>query len=121
MKAMLFIPGYTCSSQDGWSADHPYARIVNAFSKAGYVVLRVKKTGLGDSEGTPPCADCDQLGEVESFVAGLRKLKSLPYVDSTQVFIFGHSMGGVVGPMTATPDRVKDLIVCSTTAKSFHE
>jgi hypothetical protein len=30
-------------------------------------------------------------------------------------------LGGVVGPMTAAPDRVKDLMVCSTTAKSFHE
>lgn len=121
MKAMLFIPGYTCSSQDGWSADHPYARIVHAFSKAGYVVLRVEKTGLGDSEGTPPCEDCDLYGEVESFTAGLRKLKSLPYVDSTQVFIFGHSMGGVVGPMIAATERVKGLMVYGTTAKSWYE
>jgi hypothetical protein len=30
-------------------------------------------------------------------------------------------MGGVVGPMTAAPDRVKDLMVYGTTAKSFHE
>lgn len=121
MKAMLFIPGYTCSSQDGWSADHPYARIVHAFSQAGYVVLRVEKTGLGDSEGTPPCEDCDLYGEVESFTAGLRKLKSLPYVDSTQVFIFGHSMGGVVGPMIAATERVKGLMVYGTTAKSWYE
>jgi pimeloyl-ACP methyl ester carboxylesterase len=121
MKALLFIPGYTCTSQDGWSADHPYARIVHAFSKAGYVVLRVEKTGLGDSEGTPPCEDCDLYGEVESFTAGLRKLKSLPYVDSTQVFIFGHSMGGVVGPMIAATERVKGLMVYGTTAKSWYE
>jgi hypothetical protein len=121
MKALLFIPGYTCTSQDGWSADHPYARVVHAFSEAGYVVLRVEKTGLGDSEGTPPCEDCDLYGEVESFTAGLRKLKSLPYVDSSQVFIFGHSMGGVVGPMIAAQERVKGLMVYGTTAKSWFE
>lgn len=121
MKALLFIPGYTCTSQDGWSADHPYARIVHAFSQAGYVVLRVEKTGLGDSEGTPACEDCDLYGEVESFKAGLRMLKALPYVDSTQVFIFGHSMGGVVGPMIAAQERVKGLMVYGTTAKSWFE
>ena len=121
LKALLFIPGYTCTTQDGWGADHPYARIVHAFSKAGYVVLRVEKTGMGDSENTPPCVDCDLHGEVEGFTAGLRKLKSLPYVDSTQVFIFGHSMGGVVGPMIAARERVKGLMVYGTTAKSWYE
>lgn len=121
MKAMLFIPGYACTTQDGWTEDHPYARVVHAFSKAGYVVLRVEKTGMGDSENTPACIDCDLHGEVESFMAGLRKLKNLPYVDSTQVFVFGHSMGGVVAPMIAAKERVKGLMVYGTTAKSWFE
>lgn len=55
MPAMLFIPGYTCSSMDGLTDDHPYKRIIDAYVDAGYVTLRIEKSGLGDSKDTPPC------------------------------------------------------------------
>jgi hypothetical protein len=35
MPAMLFIPGYTCSSIDNLTFDHPYKRIVDAYVDAG--------------------------------------------------------------------------------------
>ena len=44
MPAMLFIPGYTCSSIDGLTNDHPYKRIVDAYVDAGYVTLRIEKS-----------------------------------------------------------------------------
>ena len=55
MPAMLFIPGYTCSSIDELTSDHPYKRIVDAYVDAGYVTLRIEKSGLGDIKNTPPC------------------------------------------------------------------
>jgi hypothetical protein len=61
MPAMLFIPGYTCSSIDELTNDHPYKRIVDAYVDAGYVTLRIEKSGLGDSKNTPPCESCDLL------------------------------------------------------------
>ena len=45
MPAMLFIPGYTCSSIDELTEDHPYKRIVNAYVDAGYVTFRIEKSG----------------------------------------------------------------------------
>lgn len=41
--AILFIPGYKCSSIDGLTENHPYGLIVRAFSDAGFVVVRVEK------------------------------------------------------------------------------
>lgn len=121
MPAMLFIPGYTCSSIDELTNDHPYKRIVDAYVDAGYVTLRIEKSGLGDSKNTPPCEDCDLLDEIENFDVGLRKLKTLPYVDTNQIIIVGHSMGGIIAPAISARNQVAGVIVYGTTAKSWFE
>jgi photosystem II stability/assembly factor-like uncharacterized protein/dienelactone hydrolase len=121
MPAMLFIPGYTCSSIDDLPNYHPYKRIVDAYVDAGYVTLRIEKSGLGDSKNTPPCESCDLLDEIENFEAGLKKLKSLPYVDANQIIIVGHSMGGIVAPAISAKNKVAGVVVYGTTAKSWFE
>jgi pimeloyl-ACP methyl ester carboxylesterase len=119
--AVLFIPGYTCSSVDGLTPDHPYGHIVNAFHQAGFVVVRVEKSGLGDSQNTPDCSTTTLMDEVASFTAGFQKMKTLPYVDADQLFVFGHSMGGIIAPAISAVEKVKGTIVYGTTAKSWFE
>jgi photosystem II stability/assembly factor-like uncharacterized protein/dienelactone hydrolase len=121
MPAMLFIPGYTCSSIDELPNFHPYKRIVDAYVDAGYVTLRIEKSGLGDSKNTPPCESCDLLDEIENFEVGLKKLKSLPYVDTNQIIIVGHSMGGIIAPAISAKNKVAGVVVYGTTAKSWFE
>ena len=119
--AMLFIPGYTCSSIDNLTDDHPYKRIIDAYEESGYVTLRIEKSGLGDSRNTPACESCNLLDEVENFEVGLEKLKSLPYVDTSQIIIFGHSMGGIIAPALSAKHKVAGVVVYGTTAKSWFE
>jgi len=121
MPAMLFIPGYTCTSIDELTSDHPYKRIVDAYVDAGYVTLRIEKSGLGDSKNTPPCESCDLLDEIENFEVGLKKLKSLSYVDTNQIIIVGHSMGGIIAPAISAKHQVAGVVVYGTTAKSWFE
>lgn len=121
MPAMLFIQGYTCSSIDELSPSHPYKRIVDAYVDAGYVTLRIEKSGLGDSKNTPSCEDCDLLDEIENFEVGLKKLKTLPYVDTNQIIIVGHSMGGIIAPAISAKHQVAGVVVYGTTAKSWFE
>ncbi len=121
MPAMLFIPGYTCSSIDELTSDHPYKRIVDAYVDAGYVTLRIEKSGLGDSKNTPPCESCDLLDEIENFEVGLKKLKTLPYIDTNQIIIVGHSMGGIIAPAISAKHKVAGVVVYGTTAKSWFE
>ena len=119
--AVLFIPGYTCSSVDNLSDSNPYGRVIRAFSKAGYVVLRVEKSGIGDSQNTPACDSIDLYDEIDSFAQGLKKLRALPYVDTTNIFIFGHSMGGIIAPALGARYPIKGAIVYGTTMKSWFE
>lgn len=119
--AMLFIPGYTCTSIDNLPDYHPYKRVIDEYVKAGFVTLRIEKSGLGDSENTPACESCDLQDEIENFHVGLRKLKSLPYVDTSKIIIVGHSMGGIIAPAVAAKDPVAGVVVYGTTAKSWFE
>lgn len=121
MPAMLFVPGYTCSSMDNLEAFHPYKRIIDAYVDAGYVTLRIEKSGLGDSKNTPECESCNLTDEIENFEQGLLKLKSLPYVDTSKIIIFGHSMGGIVAPALSAKHSVAGVVVYGTTAKSWFE
>lgn len=121
MPAMLFVPGYTCSSIDELTNDHPYKRIIDAFIDADYVTMRIEKSGLGDSKNTPPCESCDLLDEIENFEVGLKKLKSLSYVDTNQIIIVGHSMGGIIVPAISAKNNVAGVVVYGTTAKSWFE
>ena len=121
MPALLFVPGYTCSSIDNLPDYHPYKRIIDAYTNAGFVVLRIEKSGLGDSYNTPPCSSCDLLDEIENFQVGLNKLKSLPFVDTNKVFIYGHSMGGIIAPALSAKNNVAGVAVYGTTAKSWFE
>jgi photosystem II stability/assembly factor-like uncharacterized protein/dienelactone hydrolase len=121
MPAMLFVPGYTCSSIDELTNDHPYKRIIDAYVDAGYTTMRIEKSGLGDSKNTPPCESCDLLDEIENFEVGLKKLKTLPYVDTNQIIIVGHSMGGIIVPAISAKNNVAGVVVYGTTAKSWFE
>jgi dienelactone hydrolase len=121
MPAMLFIPGYTCTSIDNLSPTHPYKRFIEAFAQAGFVTFRVEKSGLGDSENTPACESCDLYDEIENFEVALKKLKTLPYVDTTKIIIVGHSMGGIVAPALSARNKVAGVAVYGTSAKSWFE
>ncbi len=119
--ALLLIPGLGCFSQDaGLSADAPYKSLIDEFTRDGFVTLRVEKPGCGDSEGGP-CPDVDFDTELDAYRQALKALKALDYVDADRVVIFGHSMGGVFGPIVAAENDVRGIAVYGTVVKTFFE
>lgn len=119
--ALMLIPGYTCASVDQMPKTHPYQRIVDAFDSSGFVVFRIEKSGLGKSTNTPSCESCDLIDEIENFELGLLKLKTLPFVDTNKIILFGHSMGGIIAPAISSKHNVAGVAVYGTTAKSWFE
>jgi len=121
LPAVLYVQGIICDSIDRPS--NPEAvdtRIVHTLAKAGFVTMRVDKPGLGDSEG-PACSEIDLTTELEGFKAALRQLASLPSVDPNRIYIFGHSMGGVLAPLLSADTPVRGSIVYGTLARSWFE
>ncbi len=89
--------------------------------RKGYVVVRVEKPSEGDSFGTTKCLDCDLKTEVDAFLKGLEKTKTFSYVDTTNIFLWGHSLGGIIAPMMANKMKVKGVVGFGTALSSWYE
>ncbi len=119
--AILFVGGIGCYSMDyPFDEKTPYRQILADLTRQGFVTMRVEKSGMGDSLGEP-CATTNLDTEVAGYVAGLKELKNKPYVDSDKVFILGHSIGGIVGPLVAEQVPVNGLVVAETVGSTWFE
>ncbi len=117
---ILFIPGYMCYSLDNIGS-HPYGRLTSGLTKEGYVVVRVEKSGEGASINTPDCRSIGLWEEVKGFAAGLSKVYTLPYADTGNVFIFGHSLGAMQAPLVARGFNVKGIMIEGTSGDTWFE
>ncbi len=119
--ALFLIQGVGLSSVDNPVGPlGPYRVIVDDFTRHGFVTLRVDKPGCGDSEGGPG-RDVDFDTELDGYRQALRMLKARTDVDPNRVFIFGHSMGGVMAPLLAAETPVRGIIVYGTIARTWTE
>jgi pimeloyl-ACP methyl ester carboxylesterase len=108
------------------SVDNPvgplssYKTIIDDFTRHGFITLRVDKPGCGDSEGGPS-RDVDFDTDLDGYRQALKMLRARADVDADRVFIFGHSMGGVMAPLLATDAPVRGIIVYGTIARTWTE
>jgi pimeloyl-ACP methyl ester carboxylesterase len=121
LPSILFVQGWGCYSVD-WPLPEPNLtrELVYGLTRAGFAVMRSEKSGVGDSTGRP-CRDVDFRNEVSLFTSALRKLKSYEFLDTGNVFIFGHSAGGWVAPLVAAEEPVKGIVVYGTVVRPFAE
>jgi pimeloyl-ACP methyl ester carboxylesterase len=126
--ALLIIQGLGAASLDnprpGEPIDQPtgmacYRTIAATLADAGYLTFRVDKPGCGDSQGDAPLVDFQ--AELDGYRQALKALRARPDVDPDQIYVFGHSMGGVFGPMLAAETPVRGLAVYGTLIKTWLE
>jgi pimeloyl-ACP methyl ester carboxylesterase len=93
---------------------------MGAIAKAGYATIRIDKPGQGDSDG-PIYSDLKFSEEREALLQGLRLAKTFDFVDKDNIAIFGHSMGGILGPEVASKESVKGVAAMAFAIKSWFE
>lgn len=120
VPSILLIPGYNCGSIENYSLG-VYKNLMNEWIKAGYAVVTIEKSGLGDSYNCTPCSEVDLVTDIEVFDAGYKYMESLPYVDKSRLFIWGHSMGGVIAPEIARKHKPRGVIVFATVFRPWSE
>jgi pimeloyl-ACP methyl ester carboxylesterase len=120
--AVLYLTGIGCFSQESLGLVSSESKLLYGLTRAGFVTLRVEKSGMGDSQGAPcPSPAVDLQAEVRGYVAGLKALAQYPSVDKDKLFILGLSVGGIEAPLVAQQAPVRGLVVVNTVAKPFLE
>lgn len=122
--AVFYIQGHECTSVD-FANDSlsPVKRLVDGWVSAGYAVFRVEKPGVGESAGTKDCSRLSYQEEIAAFQNAFSSFKKLPFVDSTRIFLFGHSLGGTVAPLLTAQSGSKPIgmMVYGTVVKPWFE
>ncbi len=118
--AILLIPGYGCGSIENYMSSYN-GKLLTEWLKAGYAVVTIEKSGLGDSYNCVPCTEVDLATDIESFDAGYTYMEGLPFVDKNRLYIWGHSMGGVIAPEVAKRHTPKGVMVFGTTFRPWSE
>ena len=122
LPAILFVQWLSCDSVEVLNnpSDGVERMLRVLASKSGFVLMRVERPGLGDSEG-PDCSQSDLQTDLSGFRATLAALKSHDFVDTNNLFIFGASIGGGLTPIVAQGESVRGLIVTGAFAKTWYE
>ena len=107
-RAILYLAGIGCFSQESLDLGSPDAKLLYGLTRAGFVTMRVEKSGMGDSQG-PSClnSEADMQAELRGYVAGLKALKEYSFVDPNNIILVGLSVGGVEAPLVAQQVPVK--------------
>ena len=97
--AIIWITGGDCNSiGDSWSPALPKNdQTAAAFRKAGIVMMFPSLRGGNDNPG----AKEGFLGEVDDVLAAVKYLEKQDYVDSTRIYLGGHSTGGTMALLVA--------------------
>ena len=119
--AIYFIPGYTCSSVESFSPIHPYKKLLDSLSGLGYAIFRVEKPGVGDNAGTGNCLELGFDNELEAYRAAYDAMQQYDFIDTDNIFVWGHSMGGVYAPIVAAQTQPKGVVVYGITHEVWVE
>ncbi len=117
---IFFIPGYNCGSIEGFQGNFN-GKMIEEWVKKGYTVYTVEKSGLGDSYGCKACVEVDLQTDIELFETAYHDFSSLSYLDRGNLFIWGHSMGGIIAPIVAKDKPVKGIMVFGTVFRPWSE
>lgn len=120
LPAILLIPGYGCGSIENYSVSYN-GKLMNEWLRNGYAVVTIEKSGMGDSHGCAPCSDVDLVTDIESFDAGYIYMESLPFVDKSHLYIWGHSMGGTIAPEVAKRHQPRGVMVFGSVFRPWSE
>ena len=121
--AVLFVGGIGCYANDSPTGQNSYRELAYHLTRHGYTTVRVEKLGVGDSEGGP-CIETDFTTELDGYRQALRAMSSYASVDSQEIFLFGHSIGGIEAPLIAgesASPAVRGVAVLSTTGIAWFE
>ncbi len=118
VPVVFFVQGYTCQTV----AIHPKSpmqRFADYLTERGLAVFMAEKPGVQPCYQCRPCEENTFMEEVEYFGAALEFLKQQKEISPDQVYLFGHSLGGLVVPLLGQKHEVAGLSVFGTLVRPW--
>lgn len=121
LGTIYFLQGLPCYSMDNFQPLDKTKQAIDAMVERGFAVYRMEKADMGDNVNMPACESMGFNDELDMYIAGYNNLLTLKEVDTSKIFLFGHSMGGVTAPLVAEKFQPKGVVVYGTVFKPWLE
>jgi len=119
---IYFLQGYVCQTVElSTVPDLTITKLIQDWVRAGYAVYRVEKANMGDSKCEKGCMDQNFNEELEGFRQGYLSLQKNSTIDTSNIFLFGHSMGGIIAPLLAQEFSPKGVITYGIIINTWFE
>jgi hypothetical protein len=119
---VIFLHGSGPADMDeSIGAQKPFKDIASGLGSKGIATLRyVKRTVLYGNEFNKAFTTKEEV--TDDALAMIEFAKTIPEVDPQQIYVFGHSLGGMLAPRIATlsPD-LKGIILAAAPAKKLQD
>jgi pimeloyl-ACP methyl ester carboxylesterase len=89
-------------------------------AKSGFVMMRMDKPGIGDSEGGP-CSALDFETELAAYRAAYRAFRARADVDPDRIIVLGMSNGGGFGPLVTGDAKAAGFVSSGGWSKTWFE
>ena len=118
---VVYYQSYGCDSLDQpYTTRHNARHFAHSLADVGVAVIRIEKSGVGDSEGLP-CIECGYEEEYAAYDVAVPYAKGLSFVDPDDVHVFGHGTGGVSAARVAAKYDVASVMVYGTYCRPLRE
>lgn len=124
VPAVLIINGSEAADRNG-NVSKPelplniYKDLAEEMGRWGYASLRYDKRGIGESEGNS--VEVGMWDLVKDAEAAVTFLENHPKIDKEQIFILGHSEGGILSLAVNQTKNVKGLILMAGGGENLRE
>lgn len=119
LGTIYFLQGLPCYSMDNFKDADITKQALDAMVDRGFAVYRMEKADMGDNVNMPPCETMGFNEELEMYMAGYKNLLTFNEVDTSRIFLFGHSMGGITAPLLAEKYQPRGVVVYGTVFKPW--
>ncbi|MBR9914425.1 MAG: PDZ domain-containing protein [Algicola sp.] len=118
---VYFLQGYTCGTVETTTDDNPAKKLISDWVNAGFAVYRVEKPGVGDSKSSKHCMQISFDEELLAFTEGYKDLLHNDAIDADNIFMFGHSMGGVIAPLLNDIKPPRGIMTYGSVAQNWYD
>ncbi len=118
---VYFLQGYTCGTVETTTDNNPAKKLMSDWVNAGFAVYRVEKPGVGDSKSSKHCMQISFDEELTAFKEGYKDLLKQETIDTDNIFMFGHSMGGVIAPLLNDMKSPRGILTYGSIAQNWYD
>ena len=119
LPAIFHTQAVSCGSLEPLPTDR-LSVLGGLAQKSGMVLVRVERSGTGDSEGAS-CSALDYDTEVRHYGEAFDQISRHPWVKGDRIVIYGSSLGSTTAPLVAQGRKVAGIVVQGGGAVSYLE